>query len=125
MTMAPWLRYRLIRVLVPVCLFAVLTGRGRAQSSLIETTPLGRDRNGWRLYNATASFGYSTLALPNSSSANPFSLERLGGDYDSTVSTSVGYNYIGQQSSVSLLYSPSYVRRVRYSELSTLNQSLN
>ncbi len=113
--------------MVPVGLLAVLAGEGRpqSQSSAIPISPLSREHNGWRLYNATTSFGYSSLALPTNSAVSPFSLERLEGDYDGTASVSVGYNYAGPKGALSLLYAPSYVRRVRYSQLSTFNHSLN
>jgi hypothetical protein len=106
------------------CLIAVLAGRAQAQSSLL-SNPLGREQNGWRLYNVTASFGYSTLALPSVGTLPAFSLERLESDYDGTASASFGYNYGTSKTHVSMLYSPSYVRRVRFSELKTFNQSMS
>lgn len=121
------IRNRFTKIMVPVGLLAVLAGEGRpqSQSSAIPISPLSREHNGWRLYNATTSFGYSSLALPTNSAVSAFSLERLEGDYDSTASVSLGYNYAGPKSALSLLYAPSYVRRVRYSQLSTFNHSLN
>ena len=115
-------------IMVSLCLLVVLTGEGRSQSSPIlpvQTGPMGREHMGWRLYNAAASFGYSTLAFPNSSNAIAFGLERLKGDYDGTMSTAFGYNYADPKGSISLLYAPSYVSRVRYSDLSSFNHSLN
>ena len=115
-------------IMVSLCLLVVLTGEGRSQSSPIlpvQTGPMGREHMGWRLYNAAASFGYSTLAFPNSSNAIAFGLERLKGDYDGTMSTAFGYNDADPKGSISLLYAPSYVSRVRYSDLSSFNHSLN
>src|SRR4030095_1412438 len=94
-------------------------------SSLTPVSPLGRNHNGWNVYSATASFGYSTIALPVRSSLSSFSLEHLESDYDSTVATSLGYNHSGPKGSVYLLYTPSYVRRVRFTDLKSFNQSLN
>lgn len=103
-------------------------GQGQGQAgpsrfSPVRTSPLGRAHNGWRVYGVSASFGYSTLALPLTGSAISFGLERLESDYDGTASASVGYSYGGPKSNVSLLYSPSMVRRVRFSGLNALNQS--
>lgn len=88
-------------------------------------TPLSRDHNGWRLYDVSASTGYSTLALPITNTFAAYSLERLESDYDGIASASFGYNYKSGRGTVSLLYTPSYVARVRYSQLNTLNQNLN
>jgi hypothetical protein len=107
---------------------ALLVGASSAQTttpSFLQSTasPLGRGQKGWSIYNITGSFGYSTLALPVDQLA--FSLQRLESDYDGTASASFGYNYKGEKGAVSLLYSPSFVGRVRYSDLNAFNQSLN
>lgn len=123
--MRGWLRAWLIRTSGYVCIVMSLVIHGEAQSSgIAQTNPLGRSKVGWQLYSVTTSFGYSTLALPATQIPLGIGLDRLESDYDATASTSFGYNYNGGKSNVSLLYSPSLVRRVRYSRLSALNQSL-
>jgi hypothetical protein len=122
------MRTRLLRRIATVCLPALLVGASSAQTttpSFLQSTasPLGRGQKGWSIYNITGSFGYSTLALPVDQLA--FSLQRLESDYDGTASASFGYNYKGEKGAVSLLYSPSFVGRVRYSDLNAFNQSLN
>jgi hypothetical protein len=124
MKVMPRICSRFTRIMVLVCLLAALAAEGRAQSPLVPISPLSRNNSGWSLYNASASFGYSAIALPTSN-ARAFSLERVAGDYDGTASISFGYNYTGPKGSVSLLYAPSYVNRVRYSQLNSFNQSLN
>jgi hypothetical protein len=118
-----WKRTRLTTIMVRVSILAALMGETRAQSPAVPVSPLGRERQGWRMYNVATSFGYSSLALQNS--INTFSLQRLEGDYDATASVSFGYNYRGLKGGISLLYVPSYVGRVKYSQLSSFNQFLN
>jgi len=123
--MRGWLHAWLIRIPGSVCVLMSLVSQGDAQSSgIAPTNPLGRSKIGWQLHNVTTSFGYSTLALPATQIPLGIGLDRLESDYDGTASASFGYNYNGGKSSVSMLYSPSLVRRVRYSRLSALNQSL-
>ena len=96
-----------------------------AQGSSAEVSPLGRAQGGWRFYNANFSFGYTTLALPTNSTVPAFSLGRIESDYDGTASSSLGYNYTGAKTRLSLIYSPSYARRVRFSQVKSFNQALN
>ncbi|MCZ2147249.1 MAG: hypothetical protein LC126_05690 [Bryobacterales bacterium] len=123
--MGHWIHSPLNRFLVSACLLAIPAGRSAAQSGLIQpATQEVTNQNGWRLYSASASFGYSTLALPVSYMPT-YSLQQLQGDFDGIASASFGYNFTGSKGSFSLLYSPSVVGRVRYSNLSSYNQSLN
>lgn len=113
------------RFVVLACLLAIPAHQGAAQSPLIQpSTPAATNQNGWHLYNASASFGYSTLAMPVAYLPT-YSLQQLRGDFDGLASASFGYNFTGQKGNFSLLYSPSVVGRVRYSNLSSYNQSLN
>lgn len=115
-----------LRTLIAGLLLAPLASLGHGQTSSIlpAINPLARDQQGLRLYNVTASFGYSNLALPGSSLLPAFAFERLQSDYDGTAAAAFGYNYTANpNTSVSILYSPSYVRRVRFSEIKAFNQS--
>ncbi|HUQ92343.1 MAG TPA: hypothetical protein VM120_11735 [Bryobacteraceae bacterium] len=115
-------------ILLIAALVTLFLGSALAESPLSPLLPLvsalGREQSGWRFYNASASFGYSTIALPLNSALPAFALERLQSDYDGTATASMGYAFSGENTRVSLLYSPSYVRRVRFSELKAFNQSL-
>ncbi|MBV6433915.1 MAG: hypothetical protein IANPNBLG_04149 [Bryobacteraceae bacterium] len=119
------MRTRFLIRITAVCLLAATGSAQTTSQSFLQSTssPLGRGQKGWSIYNITGSFGYSTLALPVDQLA--FSLQRLESDYDGTASASFGYNYKGEKGAVSLLYSPSLVGRVRYSDLNAFNQSLN
>ena len=119
------MRGHLSKIGALTCLVAVLAGNGGAQtSSIAPMSPLSRNHNGWQLYNVSASLGYSSLALPPTL-LSVAGLGRLESDFDGTAAASFGYNFTGSKSSITMLYSPSVVGRVRYSQLSALNQSLS
>src|SRR5262245_33650744 len=75
---------RSTKILALVGLSIVPAAQSHAQSSPVPVSPPTRNHDGWSVRNVNASFGYSAVALPNSSSALAFSLERLEGDYDGT-----------------------------------------
>jgi hypothetical protein len=119
---------------IAICVFWLLAlagqGQGQIPSSFVNLNPLGRAQNGWRLFSVTGSFGYSTLALPANSgvigspSVPSFALGQLQSDYDTTASAAFGYNYSAPKSTISLFYSPSYVRRYRFSKIKAFNQTM-
>jgi hypothetical protein len=118
-----------------MCVFWLLAAAAQSPaqipSSFVNLNPLGRTQNGWRLFSVTGSFGYSTLALPTNSGAitsSPvvpsFALGQLRSDYDTTASAAFGYNYAAPKSTMSLFYSPAYVRRYRFSKIKAFNQTM-
>lgn len=109
---------------VAVLVFSLTAGSLLLPGQPLVLNPLGRANNGWRIFNVTGSFGYSTLALPTNTALFGFALERLQSDYDATAGATVGYNYAAPKTVVSLFYAPSYVRRIRYSQIKTFNQTL-
>jgi hypothetical protein len=89
-----------------------------------ETAQSGRivGRHGkFELYSAAASVGYSSVGNFGTSSS---ALGSFAPDYDVISSLAVGYNSTGSVGYISLVYTPSYIQRMRFSYLSSFNESL-
>lgn len=84
-------------------------------------TPIVGRRGRFGVYNATGSFGYSSLGESNTGSAV---LGNLLADYSAVGSVSAGYESSSERGMFSLVYTPYYSRRFRWSQLSSFNQSL-
>jgi hypothetical protein len=88
----------------------VAAGMARAQDRPAEA--------GFRLYSVSTFSGYSTVPM---TAFGPV-LSELGGDGEAGGSAAFGWRRSNPRSSMSLLYSPNYFRRLRYSEWSSFNQ---
>ena len=119
---------RRVRLLV---VFGFVTAAGFAQSDTegLAIAPADTPQSGtvvgrhgkFELYNVTTSVGYSSLGNFGTSSS---ALGTLGADYDITSAVSAGYSSTGEGGYFSLIYTPSYTRRIRFSNLSAFDQSL-
>lgn len=97
---------------------------GLAQSSLLNKTdaPL-HHRRGFHIYSASSYFGYSSLATPPQSGTLIPGLQ-LGSDVETGGAVTFGWNRPRERSKFSLLYTPSYTARRRYTQWNSMNHSL-
>jgi len=79
--------------------------------------------DGIRLYGVSAFSGYSTSAYPYGLGIVPGAAQ-IGGDVNYGASASIGWQHHRELSNFAVLYSPSYSGEVRYSNLNSLNHSL-
>jgi len=86
-----------------------------------QSAPTTGHHGRFELYTASTSLGYSSLGNLGTSS---IALGSLAADYDVTSSLAAGYSSVGEGGYFSLVYTPSYTRRVRFSRLSAFDQSL-
>lgn len=100
-------------------------GRARAQTSFTQASVPTARENGWSIFGATSSLGYSTFTVPSNGPLGQVGPPQRENDYDATMSISAGYSYVAPRTSFSMIYMPTLVRRVRYSNLHTLNQAIS
>jgi hypothetical protein len=99
----------------------VMASAGVSAQALLDSVGQDLRGNGFHLYSATASSGYSSILNAFDFSGTN---QRLGSDIAAWASLSTGFTRIGSRSRVSVAYTPSYSGRFRYSGLQSLNQNL-
>lgn len=110
-------------------LMAALSAGGTAGLAQSIVNPFGGvpetpERGGFYMYNVSAFTQYSSRIVPlryafSPGGASLESDEAIGG------SATFGWNHPAPRGQLSLVYSPSYIGMVRYSQLNSLNQTLS
>jgi hypothetical protein len=95
---------------------------GAALCPAQEEAPLAAVRSGLRIHGASSYVGYSSLAFPN---RGGFLLgdRSLGWEVSYGGSATVGWTRPGAKTSLSLIYTPSYTGRARYTEWNAVNHA--
>ena len=118
------------RLLAALALLLAVGLPARAQYFLVNpNSTAGVQPNGLRIYSVSVFSSYSSAALPygsdTASSGIIFpGLLHTGFDITSGGSVMVGWGKSFKKSTVSVMYSPSYARHTRYSQWSSLAQTL-
>ena len=105
-----------------VVLIMAMTASASAQGPLAGDLGLGR-LHGFRLYNVSAFSTWQSIASPSTGGLVPYS-SNLRSDMSYGGEATVGWSHPGARSNVSLVYTSSYMGRVRYSEWNALNHAL-
>jgi len=113
---------RMAGCLASVLLVMAAAAPATAQSVLTGDLGMGHLR-GFRLYNVSAFSTWQSVATPNNRGLLE-SAGRLGSDLSYGGEATLGWSHPGARSNVSLVYTSTYMGRVRYSEWNALNHAL-